>query len=75
MTCQNQINVLTLLQFATKFAWNEQVFIDQSDVFFFGFFQWFVIFGADQKDCSLWERDCFFFSGIIKYFYIYSSIS
>ena len=24
---------------------------------FFGFFQWLVIPGADQKDRSLWERD------------------
>ena len=26
--------------------------------FCFGFFQRLVIVGADQKECSLWERDC-----------------
>ena len=49
MTCQNQINVLTVCR-NTCFG--------QSDmIFFFGFFERLVILGDEQKDRSFWERD------------------
>ena len=37
---------------------DEYVFVGQSHIVFFWFFQRLVIPGADQKDHSLWERDC-----------------
>ena len=37
---------------------DEYVFVGQSHIVFFWFFQRLVILGADQKDHSLWERDC-----------------
>ena len=37
--------------------WSTRYYRPIRDVFFFGFFQWLVILGADQKDRSLWERD------------------
>ena len=40
------------------FSCDEHVFIGQSHMSFFGFFQRLVILSADQKDHSLWERDC-----------------
>ena len=43
---------------AKLFVYDEYVFIDQSEMFFFRFFRRLVILGADQKDRSLWERDC-----------------
>lgn len=40
------------------FSCDEYVFIGQSHMGFFEFFQRLVILSADQKDHGLWERDC-----------------
>ena len=40
MTCQNQINVLTVFGFARRFEYDEDDFIGQSQLGLLGFFQW-----------------------------------
>ena len=58
MTCQNQINVLTVCIIGKVICiWGIRFSANQIWFFFSGFFERLVILGDEQKDRSFWERD------------------
>ena len=58
MTCQNQINVLTVCITGKVICiWRIRFSANQIWFFFFGFFERLVILGDEQKDRSFWERN------------------